>query len=184
MVSQVLSRPLVLIGFMGSGKSSVGRSVARRLTAPYIDLDACIEERAGVSIAQLFASRGEDAFRQIETQVLGESLHHAAIIATGGGVVTREPNRSVLKAASQSGLAIVVYLRAQPETLTERIRRQPGLRPLIDGQSTLGQVQTAARVRELLATRAPLYEECADAIIDTDGRTLDDIARAVIETLN
>lgn len=181
---KVLSRPLLLIGFMGSGKSSVGRSVARRLNAPFVDLDARIEERAGTSIAQLFATRGEDCFRQIETQVLQDSLHQPAVIATGGGIVTREQNRQVLQRASQSGAAIVVYLRAQSETLAARIRRQPGVRPLIDGQSTLNYTQTIARVCELLAERTPLYEACADAIIDSDRHSLDEIAHAVIDTLN
>lgn len=181
---QVLSRPLFLIGFMGCGKSSVGRFVARRLDAPFVDLDARIEERAGTSIAQLFATQGEDVFRKIETQVLQEALHQPAVIATGGGIVTRESNREVLKNASQSGGAVVVYLRAQPETLASRIRRQPGVRPLIDAQSTLSHAQTIVRVRELLAERTPWYQACADVVINSDGCALDEVARAVIEALH
>ncbi|MDF2439908.1 MAG: shikimate kinase [Abditibacteriota bacterium] len=184
MLMKPLSRPVFLIGFMGCGKSSVGRFVARRLKAPFVDLDTCIEEHAGMSIAKLFATQGEDAFRCIETQVLAKSARQIAIIATGGGVVTREQNRAILKQASQAGAASVVYLRARPETLATRIRRQPGVRPLIDGQSTLNHAQTAARVQELLAARAPLYEECADSIIDTDNCSFDEIAGLILSTLN
>lgn len=184
MTAQRLSRPLLLIGFMGSGKSSVGRCLARHLKAPFVDLDARIEERASMPIAQLFATQGEEAFRRIETTVLGEALGQTAIIATGGGVVTREENRAMLKNASNSGAASVVYLRAQPQSLATRIRRQPGVRPLIDGQSTLDHAQTVARVQELLAARAPLYEECADFLIDTDHRSLDEIVRIILDRVN
>ena len=182
--SKVLSRPVLLIGFMGCGKSSIGRSVARRLNVPFVDLDAQIEERAGTSIANLFASRGEDSFRNIETEVLRGALHQPAVIATGGGIVTRDENRALMQQARAEGAATVVYLRAQPQTLAARIRRQPGIRPLIDGQSTLNHAQTVARVCELLATRSPLYEACAGFIVDSDNKSLDEVAGAVIEHLH
>ncbi len=165
---------IILIGFMGSGKSAVARRLAWRLRRTALDLDRRIEEAAGSKIAEIFATQGEAAFRQMEAATLREALQTSSVIATGGGIVTRPENRELLRAASQSG-ALVVYLRAQPERLAERIRLQPGKRPLIDGAGVLDEEETRARVAELLAGRAEFYEACADAIIDTDTLHLDQV---------
>ena len=163
---------------MGCGKSSVAKRLARRLNREAVDLDEQIEESTGSKIAELFAARGEDAFRALETETLREALRGNGIIAAGGGIVTRAENRDALRAASRGG-ALVVYLRARPETLARRIRRQPGVRPLIDGGEVLDLERTRARVEELLAQRAPFYESCADVIIDTDGLTTAQVADAI-----
>jgi shikimate kinase len=179
MHDKVLERPIILIGFMGSGKSSVGRKLARELDVPFTDLDARIEEEIGISIQDFFAVQGEAAFRTLEAQVLEAALNERGVIATGGGIVTQEKNRNLL----QSTLASVIYLRAQPETLAQRIRRQPGVRPLIDGQSTLSLEQTTQRAHELLQIRAPFYESCAHCIIDTDECALDDVVDKILKSI-
>lgn len=158
---------IVLIGFMGSGKSHIARSLARDMQRPVIDLDAEMERRAGCSITEVFRTKGEAHFRGLEAATLQEMLNSTAVIATGGGVVTRPENRALLAAARARG-ARVVYLSAQPETLAARIRRQPGKRPLIDGEKVLDMAETVAKVSALLQGRAPFYSECADFTVATD----------------
>lgn len=172
---------IVLIGFMASGKSSVAQALAelRRCTA--VDIDTLIERAAQKRISEIFADSGEEAFRQLETAQLRAALEDSCfgVIATGGGIVTREENRMLLRAAPKK--TVVVYLRASNETLADRIRRQPGLRPLIDGQKVLDLHQTQLRVQELLEQRAPLYEEAANFTIQTDGLTPLEVAEAILQ---
>ncbi|HEX8833494.1 MAG TPA: shikimate kinase [Abditibacteriaceae bacterium] len=168
---------LVLIGFMGSGKSHVARELSRRLGMPIYDLDAAIESYAGCSIPELFATRGEDVFRRIESEVLADALQHDSIVATGGGVVTRPENRAILQEAKCD--ALVVYLRARARTLARRIRMQPGSRPLIDGGGVLTMRQTIARVEEILQQRAEHYEACANLVVDTDALSATGVAAAI-----
>lgn len=145
---------ILLIGFMGSGKSSIGRRLARRLNCPFTDLDQEIERAAGMKIPQIFEIEGEEKFRGRETQILRDILQNPAVIASGGGLVTRRENRALLRGAAVQGTAIA-YLRGSPATLTERIRRQPGKRPLIDGPGEpLDYEATRRRVEELLFARA------------------------------
>jgi shikimate kinase len=170
--------PIVLIGFMGSGKSSVARSLARRRGVRFVDVDKRIEERAGTTIAEVFASQGEDAFRALETAALQDALRDGGVIATGGGIIKRPENCELLHEASHSG-ALVVYLRARPETLAARIRRQPGVRPLIDARGVLDTEATRLRVEELLSQRSAAYESCASVIIDTDNLSLKQVVDAI-----
>lgn len=170
---------VVLIGFMGCGKSSVARRLSVLLGWPLIDLDAQIEQIVGTSIQQFFASHGEDAFRELETAQLRQTLHQTAIIATGGGIVTRPQNRELLCQSREEGATCIVFLRAQPETLATRIRRQPGVRPLIDGNCMLDWQETRDRVAFLLEQRAAWYEECADLIVDSDELSSHQVAQIV-----
>lgn len=172
--------PIVLLGFMGSGKSSVARKLAPRLNLPRIDLDARLEEEAGRSIAAIFAQDGEAAFREMETAHLQRALQERGVIATGGGIVTRSENRALLKSASTRG-ALIVYLRVAPRILAARIRRQPGVRPLIDGERVLNFSETQTRVEEILQVRAPLYESCANLILEGDEMSASQIARVLAE---
>ncbi len=162
---------VVLIGFMGSGKSSVARNLARRLGCEHQDLDALIETRCGCSVANFFAQHSEDAFRKVESEVLESTLadlrRDGGVMATGGGIAKSEHNRQSLRAAAQAG-ALVVYLRARAATLTHRIRRQPGKRPLIDGDGILNGEQTLKRVETLMSEREPQYVACANLVLDTD----------------
>ncbi len=174
---------LLLIGFMGSGKSSVGRRLASALRLPFVDLDTEIERAAGTRIPHIFATKSEAEFRRYETQALREALDKSAVISSGGGLVTREENRILLGAAAQSG-SHIVYLRAQPNTLAARIRRQPGTRPLIDGPGApLDLEATRTRVAQLLAERAAWYEGCATLTIDTDHLNADGVVSRIVQRL-
>jgi len=140
----------VLIGLMGSGKSSIGRRLAKVLKLKLIDLDDAIVQQAGMSIPEIFTARGEEGFRDMETAALRAALGKKAVIASGGGIVMREENRALLK-----GHPPVIWLKASPEFLAERIDGDSN-RPLIAGGDTL------VRLQQLAETRYPLYEQCAD----------------------
>ncbi len=159
----------VLIGFMGAGKSSVGRVVARLLGAEFVDLDARIESAAGRSVREIFASRGEGVFRDMEKKAIREAVSvPGRVIAAGGGAFLDPANRVLLK-----GYAPVVFLDVSPETVIARLSRDAS-RPLLQGGDR------EAKVRELLALRRPSYEE-ADFAVDTDGLTVAQVARRVID---
>jgi len=181
----MLSTTLILTGFMASGKSRVARLLAEQYHAPLIDLDQRLVEILGDSISHVFRTHGEKYFREKETQSLQQVLQecHAvpAIISTGGGVVTERANRAMLKTASEEGMH-VIYLRASPQTLAKRIRRDPGTRPLIDAEKMLSLEDTVERVKVLLEGRRASYESCADIIIDTDCLSLAEVVEKIIDT--
>ena len=147
---------ITLVGMPGSGKTTVGRQLARRLGLPFFDSDQVIEERLGCSIREYFASAGEAAFRDLEQQVLAELAQGpACVLATGGGAVLREANRQALHSAGR-----VVYLRSSPEDLYRRLRHDT-TRPLLQVADPL------AKLRELYEQRDPLYREAAHFQIET-----------------
>jgi len=145
---------VILIGLMGSGKSSIGRRLAAHLSLPLIDLDATIVAKSGLSIPEIFTQQGETEFRKLETEALREGMTQNAVIATGGGVVLSQENRMLLK----GNHAPVVWLKASPEFLANRIEGDTN-RPLIASGDTLKKLQ------KLSESRDPLYEECADFIL-------------------
>jgi len=149
--------PLIsLVGLPGGGKSTVGRQLARRLGLPFTDSDSVIEQRIHEPIRSFFEREGELAFRDIEQQVIAKLCGSApGVLATGGGVVVREANRSALREAST-----VVYLRSTPEELFRRLRHDTQ-RPLLQVADPL------ARLRHLHAERDPLYLKTAHFIIET-----------------
>lgn len=152
---------------MGSGKSSVGRVVAELLGFEFLDTDTLIESRAGQSITDLFAQRGEPAFRELEASVVHElSARNHTVIATGGGLPTHPGNLDALKSH-----ALVVCLWSSPERLYERVRHQSH-RPLLQVPDPL------ERIRTLLDQRTPCYRE-ADVMIGTEGRGQREIAQQV-----
>ncbi len=163
---------------MGSGKSAVARHLARGLNLRLIDLDAHIEAKIGASIADFFASSGEEAFRAIETETLRGLCEENAVVSLGGGVPTREINRQILQNAIHNG-ALVVYLQTAPATLAARIRRSPGKRPLIDGEGELDFEATLRRVEELMAQREGFYRECANFVVETDRLSIGQVADAI-----
>lgn len=163
---------IVLIGFMGSGKSSVGRELARRFGAPFVDVDERIESAAGSPIRDLFAREGEPAFREREKAALREALSvKGCVIATGGGAFSDEENRALLRS-----YAPVVYLEAAVETLLARLAGDLG-RPLLRG----GDREEV--VRELLSRRIPGYRT-ADLTVRTDGRTVEEVAGQVADWID
>lgn len=161
---------VVLVGLMGSGKSTVGRILADRLQRPLLDTDALIEQRAGRTVREIFASDGEVAFRDLEAAVLVEALagDEPAVVSTGGGVVLRPENRAALGAAR----ARVVWLCAEPSTLLERIRHA-GNRPLLDHDPE-------ATLLRMAEERAPLYREVADLVVRVDDRSVHEVVEAVL----
>lgn len=145
-----------LVGLPGSGKSTVGRQLARRLQLPFLDSDHVIEERLGCSIRDYFEREGEASFRDVEESVIDEitSLPNG-VVSTGGGSVLRPANRQHLHERGH-----VVYLRSSPEELFRRLRHDTN-RPLLQVADPLG------RLRDLYAQRDPLYRETAHFVIET-----------------
>jgi shikimate kinase len=163
-------RSIVLVGLMGTGKTTTGRLLGERLGLPYVDTDDLILERTGRTVREIFLADGEPAFRVLETGVLVEALAAPApvVLAAAGGVVLAEANRRTLREAD----ALVVWLRADPELLVRRVEGQEH-RPLLDDDpvGTLAQMQR---------DREPLYREVADVIIDVDDLTPTDVADRVL----
>ncbi|MDB5954478.1 MAG: shikimate kinase [Ramlibacter sp.] len=156
----------------GSGKSTVGRQLARRLRLPFFDSDHVIEERLGCSIREYFAQAGEEAFRDREQQVLSDLAQgRDAVIATGGGAVLREANRTCLREGGK-----VVYLRSTPEDLFRRLRHDTQ-RPLLQVADPL------AKLRALFAERDPLYRETAHFAIETGRPSVATLVNMIVMQL-
>jgi len=156
----------------GSGKSTVGRQLARRLGLPFFDSDHLIEQRLGCSIREYFAREGEAAFRDVEEQVLAELARGAnAVVATGGGAVLREANRRNLRHAGR-----VIYLRSTPEELYRRLRHDTQ-RPLLQVADPLGKLRT------LYAERDPLYREAAHFNIETGRPSVPTLVNMIVMQL-
>ncbi len=150
------SLSIIFVGLPGSGKTTIGRQLARRLALPFVDSDHVIEQRLGCSIREFFAREGEDSFRDVEQQVLDDLTQtQAGVIATGGGAVLREANRRHLHERGQ-----VIYLRSSPEDVFRRVRHDTA-RPLLQVDDPL------SRLRALFETRDPLYRETAHFVIET-----------------
>ena len=149
---------VVLVGPMGVGKTTVGRRLARELQRPFADADEQLELRAGRTIPAIFRDDGEEIFRELESEVLADLLGRVQplVVAAGGGVVTQPENRALL-----GRRAFVVWLRASPGFLAARA--DPAHRPLLTGDP-----DAATTLARLIAARAPLYEEVADATVDVE----------------
>ena len=165
-------RAIVLIGFMGAGKSSLGRTLARMTGLPRFDTDEMVAARFGLTISEIFESQGEEKFREAETDTLRElSGKGQAIVVTGGGIVLRPGNIELLRA-----LGIIVHLRADEATLFKRISRRT-TRPLLRTENP------RATVTELLRARLPLYGSAADVEVDTSALTHDEVAKLILEKI-
>ncbi|MEN9888913.1 MAG: Shikimate kinase 1 [Pseudomonadota bacterium] len=147
---------IVFVGLPGSGKTTIGRQLARRLGLPFLDSDQVIEQRLGCSIRAYFEREGEEAFRDLEQQVLDElSQQHQGVLSTGGGAVLREANRRHLHERGH-----VIYLRSSPEDVYRRLRHDT-VRPLLQVEDPL------TRLRSLYEVRDPLYRAAAHFVLDT-----------------
>ncbi len=164
---------IVLIGFMGSGKSTVGRELHQRLGYPLVDMDHVIEQRAGKPITAIFAEDGEEIFRDMETRLLEEMTDPDAtrrIISTGGGVVGRERNRDLLR-----HLGYVVWLHAPVAVILDRTARNRE-RPLLQTDDP------AARIAALMEVREPFYQEAAHLKVETAGLDGGELATGILES--
>lgn len=162
---------IVLTGFMGCGKSTIGKALMETGNYRLLDTDVCIEERAGKRISQIFEAEGENYFRNLETETLKDlktSVSHT-ILATGGGMPLREENAKEL-----SEIGTVIYLRVEAD---EIIRRLAGdtVRPLLQSENP------EEKVRELLAYRDPIYKKHADVVIDVTGKSIDTIVEEILK---
>ena len=159
---------ITLTGFMGSGKTTVGKVLADFLGCPFMDLDDLIVKKAGKSIPEIFAQDGEPAFRQLEARLLRQTVEkyteNTVVLALGGGAVTAPASAALLHEKS-----VCIYLRATLETLLARLEGETAGRPLAD-----------ASLADRLAAREPLYEQTAHVIIDTDGLSPDEVADEII----
>jgi shikimate kinase len=169
----VLPAAIALIGLPGTGKSTVGRQVARQLDLQFVDTDHLIEQRIGCSISNYFEQHGEAAFRKIEAQVIDEVTARVepSVIATGGGVVLHPDNREHLHTR-----ATVVYLRASAEELARRMRNDQR-RPLLQGGDVL------TKMRNLLAQRDPLYRQTAHYVIEAQRPSVHSMTNMVLMQL-
>lgn len=166
---------IILIGFMGCGKSTVGRTLASRLGNGwrYVDSDQRLVEVAGCDIPTLFMREGETSFRTRETQILtGLSIGERQVIATGGGAVLRDENVSVLRSAG-----MVVWLTARADVVVSRTAHKEADRPLLANR---GDKSLLAHVLALLGERGPRYQAAAHVIVDTSDRSPDHIAAEIV----
>lgn len=163
---------IILIGFMGSGKSTIGKKLSRALDYRFLDTDAMIEERSGKTITRIFAEDGEAAFRKAETDLLEDLLQNEShcVIATGGGMPLRPENAEYLKK-----IGLVILLNATPETILDRLKDDTQ-RPLLQGDNK------EEKVRTLYNERLPKYTAACDHIVDTEKKSFYAIINE-IETL-
>jgi shikimate kinase len=161
-----------LVGMPGTGKSTIGRQLARELGWRFVDSDTEIEHRLGETIRAHFERMGEGSFRAVESATLAELAHDGPLVlATGGGAVLREANRAVLCSAGP-----VVYLRSTPEDLARRLRHDQQ-RPLLQGGDPL------TRLRNLFRERDPLYREVASFTLDTGRSSVPTLVRLLLSQL-
>jgi len=164
---------IALIGFMGTGKTAVGKVLAEKLGKEFIELDQLIEQRAGKSIPEIFKEDGEIAFRQLEIEATKEVAERTnSVIACGGGVVLNKINIDRLRETS-----IIVFLRASPATILKRTSTSDNKRPLLNA------TDRALRIRELLRYRRPFYQRAADITIDTTKRPIEAVVQEIIKRL-
>ena len=162
---------IILIGFMGSGKTSVGIRLSYRMKRTMIDTDKWIEQRQKMTVSGIFAAYGESAFREMETDCLKALIETAdkQIISVGGGLPVREENHGLLKQ-----LGRVFYLKVSPEVVYERLKDDK-TRPLLQVENPLDQI------RGLMSARSPIYEACADVILDVSDMSFDEILENIEE---
>jgi len=167
------SENIFLIGPMGSGKTTIGRQLSTILGKRFVDADHEIERRTGVSIPTIFDIEGEPGFRSRESLAIADlTLDHNIVLATGGGAVLSDENRSLL---AERGT--VVYLQATPDILYERTKRDRN-RPLLQTDDPRG------KIVELLKIREPLYLQAADLVIETGHRSPQSVARDIVTRLS
>jgi shikimate kinase len=168
-------KPIFLIGYRGTGKTTVARLLALRLGCDWVDSDVEIELRAGKSIAEIFADDGEPAFRDLESRVLADlAKRKGTVIALGGGAILREENRKAISGG------VAIWLKASPATIVKRLAADPATRAQRPALTARG---GEAEVIELLAQREPIYKQCANLEVDTEGQDPAAVADEILDFL-
>jgi len=163
---------IYLVGFMGAGKTTVSSILSEKLGLEVIDTDHVIETKLEKTVSEIFEEYGEDYFRQLEHLVVKGVVKENRIITTGGGAVLREDSRNILKKKKN-----VIYLKASATTILERLQDDT-TRPLLQTENKLEKIEA------LLQQRDALYKEVATYTVDTDGLTLEQVAREIVDNLN
>jgi shikimate kinase len=174
MEEQPAAATIYLVGMRASGKSTLGRALAKRLNYKFVDMDILIREQSGMEVVDIVAREGWDGFREREARALREAAEPRAVFATGGGTVLREDNRAFMRRTG-----ICVYLSATPEVLAARLLADPNVaqRPSLNGP-TEADYNPASEVRETLRQRERLYQQAAHCVVDAD-QPLPDLVQAV-----
>ncbi len=161
---------IILIGFMGSGKTSVGLQLAKRIGYRFKDTDELIVAKEGMEIEEIFRKYGEEFFRNLETATLLTIVDNIdkTVLSTGGGIPIRDRNANLLRMMGH-----VIYLRTSRSTIINRLSGDTS-RPLLQGENP------SEKVEKLLSSRAPLYESAADIIIDTDDKSIDELVDEIL----
>lgn len=168
---------LTLIGYRGTGKSTVARLLARRLGCPWCDADEVLEAKLGRSIASLVEDRGENAFRDEEAAVLVDlARSFSGVLATGGGAVLRPANRALLAAAGRP----IVWLTATPDTVRRRLAADPTTQQRRPSLTAPGVGDPLAEVAAVLEQREPLYRSLADHVVDTSALEPEDVVTEIV----
>lgn len=163
---------IFLVGFMGSGKSTIGAVLQNKLQMQLVEMDARIVKEQGMSINDIFAQYGESHFRDLESQLILDIGNEGnTIVSCGGGVVLREQNTQNMKKSGK-----IVYLKASPETIFERVKHSTD-RPILNGNMNVEYIS------ELMEKRRPLYEAAADITIVTDQKSREQICEAIIKAI-
>ncbi len=161
---------IALIGFMGTGKTAVGKTLAEKLDREFVEMDSLVEQKAGKTVPEIFEQDGEVAFRELEIGVTKEIAERKkAVIACGGGVVLNKINIDRLRKK-----CIIVYLTASPRVILKRTSSDENERPLLRAANKAGHIQ------ELLRFRKPFYERAADIRIDTSQRDINSVVEQII----
>lgn len=166
----IQGRNIILIGFMGSGKTSIGKRISLRKKWEFIDMDDFIEKREGMTINEIFSEKGESYFRELEKELCTRFREpKSKVIATGGGVIKSEENMASLKKGG-----VVIYLKSSPETIAYNLRNDD-TRPLLKCDDKLG------KIRQLLGEREPVYNKYADIIIDVSKLNMEETLNKLTE---
>lgn len=162
-----------MIGYMGCGKSTIGKKLSAILNLKFLDTDAWIEGRQGMTISEIFATKGELFFRDLETEVLQELLEkkETMVISVGGGLPVREENRRLLQQLGQ-----VIYLKAMPETIYNRVKGDTS-RPLLQTENPM------EKIREMLGQREEKYQAAANRTLIVDGKDISEIVNEVLDVM-
>ena len=164
---------IILIGYMGCGKTSLGKKLSYKERIALLDTDKMSEQKQGMTVSEIFDEKGEGAFRVMETECLKEIMGYSEkyVISVGGGLPVKEENRELLKE-----LGSVVYLRAKPDTIFERLKNDTS-RPLLRGDDPKGKIES------MIKQRGPVYELAADCIVDVDEKGYEVIIGEILEAL-